>query len=134
MSVDFQIVELANIADSRGNLTFLEAEKHAPFSFKRVYYIHGLTPDAVRGGHAHLELNQLMIAINGSFEITLDSGKAQTTIILDSPHKALWIKPMTWRDLTNFSDGAICLVLASEHYSENDYIRVYEDFLERLHH
>lgn len=125
------ILNLPSIKDARGNLTFIESEISAPFEIRRVYYLHGVPGGAERGGHAHVNLQQLLIAVAGSFDVLLDNGRQQHTITLDDPTKGLLIESMTWRELTNFAPNSVCLVLASEHYTEGDYIRDYEDFTKR---
>jgi hypothetical protein len=126
---DCVIVDLPKIPEPRGNLTFIESNKHIPFDIKRVYYLYDVPGGSVRGGHAHKELYQLLIALSGSFDVTLDDGQQQTIITLNRPSYGLIISPMIWRELINFSSGAVCLVLASLPYSESDYFRVYNDFL-----
>ena len=108
----------------------VEAGAHSPFAFKRVYYLHGLNAESERGSHAHHALSQLMIAISGEFRVRLTGLTWEATFVLDNPNTALFIPPRTWRDLDQFSSGAICLVLASEIYDEADYIRDYQEFLE----
>jgi dTDP-4-dehydrorhamnose 3,5-epimerase-like enzyme len=124
-----RIIELPKIQDRRGNLTFVEAERHVPFEIKRVYYLYDVPGGAARAAHAHKSLHQLMIAMSGSFDVTLDDGKNKKIFHLNRSYYGIYIPPMTWRDLDNFSSGAVCLVLASDYYDENDYIRNYEDFL-----
>ncbi len=124
-----QIIDLPKISDHRGSLTFIEGSNHIPFNIKRVYYLYGVPSGELRGGHAHFKLQQAVIAISGSFEFILENAKGQKErVSLDSPNKALMISNMTWREMANFSAGAVCLVLASEFYDERDYIRSYEDF------
>jgi hypothetical protein len=125
-----RLVQLTEIAHESGNITVVEEGSHSPFPFKRVYYLHGLQPESERGSHAHLRLRQLMIAISGEFQVSLTGLTWRETFVLDSPNRALVVPPMTWRDLSGFSEGAICLVLASEIYDESDYIRDYQGFLE----
>jgi len=124
-----RIIELPKILDRRGNLTFIEAERHVPFEIKRVYYLYDVPGGAARAAHAHKSLHQLMIAMSGSFDVTLDDGKNKRIFHLNRSYYGIYIPPMMWRDLDNFSSGAVCLVLASDYYHENDYIRNYEDFL-----
>lgn len=125
-----RLVQLTQIAHESGNITVVEQGSHSPFAFKRVYYLHGLQPESERGSHAHHRLRQLMIAISGEFQVSLTGLTWRETFVLDSPNKALVVPPMTWRDLSGFTAGAICLVLASELYDESDYIRDYQEFLE----
>jgi dTDP-4-dehydrorhamnose 3,5-epimerase-like enzyme len=124
-----RLLNLTEIFHDSGDITVVESGKHSSFSFKRVYYLHRLGPESERGSHAHLKLRQLMIAISGKFEVKLSGLNWSETFVLDSPSRALFVPPMTWRDLSGFSEGAICLVLASEVYDEADYIRDYEEFL-----
>jgi dTDP-4-dehydrorhamnose 3,5-epimerase-like enzyme len=126
---DCKIIELTRIQDQRGNLSVVEAERDIPFEIKRVYYLYDIPGGAVRAGHGHKKLHQLMIAMSGAFDVTLDDGTEKRRFHLNRSYFGLYIPPMTWRDLDNFSSGAVCLNLASEHYDESDYIRSYDDFL-----
>lgn len=126
---DCHIVELPKISDPRGNLTFIESGSHIPFSIERIYYLYDVPGGAERGAHAHKELHQLMIAVSGSFNVTLDDGKDKKTFFLNSPHIGLYICPMIWRELHGFSSGSVCMVIASQRYDENDYYRNYGEFL-----
>jgi dTDP-4-dehydrorhamnose 3,5-epimerase-like enzyme len=126
---DCRIIELPKIQDHRGNLTFIEADRHVPFEIKRVYYLYDVPGGAARAAHGHRSLNQLMIAMSGSFDVTLDDGKEKKLFHLNRSYFGLYIPPMMWRDLDNFSSGAVCMVLASDYYDENDYFRNYGDFL-----
>ena len=126
---DCRILELPKINDPRGNLTFVESERNIPFAIKRVYYLYDVPGGATRAGHGHKELHQLMIAISGSFDVNIDDGKCKKQFHLDRSYLGLYIPPMTWRDITNFSSGSVCVVLASDFYEESDYFRHYEDFL-----
>ncbi len=123
------LVNFPRITDPRGNLTFAEAEGHVPFSIKRAYWVYDVPAGESRGGHAHKQLKQMVIAVSGSFTVTLDNGKERETILLNHPWQGLLIDTNTWRTLDDFSSGAVCLVLASEHYEEDDYIYDYDDFL-----
>jgi hypothetical protein len=127
---DCQLVELPKISDPRGNLTFIEGDRHVPFPIKRVYYLYDVPGGADRGGHAHKELHQLIIALAGSFDITLDDGREKKLFHLNRPFRGLHVGPMIWREIGNFSSGAVCLVLASDYYSEADYFRDYQGFLD----
>jgi dTDP-4-dehydrorhamnose 3,5-epimerase-like enzyme len=129
---DCRIIELPKIADPRGNLTFVESQKHIPFDIKRVYYTYDVPGGAERGGHAHKELKQLIIAMSGSFDITLDDGFEKKTFHLNRSYFGLYVPTMVWREIDNFSSGSVCMVLASEFYSEADYYREYEDFLKAV--
>lgn len=126
---DCRIIELPKIQDQRGNLTFIEADRHVPFEIKRVYYLYDVPGGAARAAHGHRSLHQLMIAMSGSFDVTLDDGKEKKLFHLNRSYFGLYIPPMMWRDLDNFSSGAVCMVLASDYYDENDYFRNYDNFL-----
>lgn len=123
------LVELPKITDARGNLTFLEADRHVPFEFRRIYYLYDVPAGESRGGHAHRQLEQLVIAASGSFDVVLDDGRERKTFTLDHPHQGLYVSHLIWRELEAFSPGAVCLVLASEYYDEDDYIRDFQEFL-----
>ena len=126
---DCKLIELPKIQDHRGNLTFLEGGRHVPFDIKRVYYLYDVPGGAARAAHGHKALHQLMIAMSGSFDITLDDGREKKVFHLNRSYNGLYIPPMMWRDLDNFSSGAVCMVLASEYYDENDYYRDYHEFM-----
>jgi dTDP-4-dehydrorhamnose 3,5-epimerase-like enzyme len=125
-----RVVELPKIQDQRGNLTFIEGGRHVPFDLKRVYYLYDVPGGAERGGHAHKGLHQLIIAMSGSFDVLLDDGNDKKIFHLNRSYNALYICPMIWRELDNFSSGSVCTVLASDYYDEADYYRNYVDFLE----
>lgn len=122
-------LDLPKIVDHRGNLSFIESSRHIPFDIRRVYYLYDVPGGAVRAGHAHKELHQLVIAISGSFDIHLDDGIRKKTIHLNRSYKGLYICPMIWREIDNFSSGAVCMVLASDYYDEKDYYRNYTEFI-----
>ena len=124
-----RIIDLPRIPDPRGNLTFVEGTRHVPFEIKRAYYLYDVPGGSSRGGHGHKALHQFVIAIAGSFDITLDDGVDAELYSLNRSYYGLYIPPMTWRELDNFSSGAVCLVFASEFYDEADYFRAYDDFL-----
>jgi len=124
-----QIFDLPRINDPRGNLSFIEANRHIPFDIRRVYYLYDVPGGAERGGHAHKALHQLIIAMSGSFDIHLDDGYAKKTIHMNRSYYGLYVCPMIWREIDNFSSGAVCMVLASEYYDELDYYREYNDFI-----
>jgi dTDP-4-dehydrorhamnose 3,5-epimerase-like enzyme len=126
---DCRIIELPKIEDYRGNLTFIEAGRHMPFEIKRVYYLYDIPGGATRAAHGHRSLHQLMIAMSGSFDVILDDGKEKKLFHLNRSYYGLYIPPMMWRDLDNFSSGAVCMVLASDYYDESDYFRSYDNFL-----
>lgn len=133
MSIEFcKVMDLPKITDPRGNLTFIEGGKHVPFNIKRVYYLYDVPGGAERGGHAHKELNQLIIAMSGSFDVVLDDGKNKKRIHLNRSYQGLYVCPMMWRELDNFSSGAVCMVLASNCYDESDYYREYGAFVQSL--
>jgi dTDP-4-dehydrorhamnose 3,5-epimerase-like enzyme len=124
-----RIIDLPKVEDPRGNLTFIESGEHVPFDIKRVYYLYDVPGGAHRGGHAHKDLHQLLIAMSGSFDILLNDGKTQFKYHLNRSYYGLYIPPMTWREIDNFSSGSVCMVLASEHFSEADYYRDFSEFL-----
>ena len=122
-------IELPKVENSCGNLTFIEAERHVPFEIRRVYYLYDVPGGSQRGGHAHKELEQLIIAISGSFDIHLDDGVSRRTIHLNHSFQGFYICRMIWREIDNFSSGAVCMVLASLPFDENDYYRDYNVFV-----
>ena len=133
MSIDrCHVRDLPRITDVRGNLSYIEGPSLVPFDIRRIYYLYDVPGGADRGAHAHKALHQLVIALSGAFDIVLDDGKDRKSIRLDRAYKSLYICPMIWRTLNNFSSGAVCLVLASERYDEADYIRDYDDFLKAV--
>jgi len=123
------VLTLPKIHNRAGNITALNNSMDLPFDIHRVYYLYDIPGGVLRGGHAHKELQQLIIAVSGSFDIILDDGLNKKTVFLNRPYYGLHIIPGIWRELNNFSSGAICLVMASLEYDEKDYIRAYEDFL-----
>ncbi|SOZ98483.1 TDP-4-oxo-6-deoxy-alpha-D-glucose-3, 4-oxoisomerase [Cupriavidus taiwanensis] len=123
------IVDLPRISDPRGNLTFIEGERHIPFNVERVYYLYDVPSGEMRAGHAHHRLQQLLIAVSGSFDLVLDNGFERRTITCNRPSQGVLMRSMVWRELNNFSAGSVCLVLASMPYEESDYIRDYDQFL-----
>ena len=126
---NIRFIELSQIKDKRGDLTFVEGGKHLPFNIARVYYLYNVPVDAERGGHAHKELEQVVFALSGSFRMKIDDGKTKSEHWLRDPRKGLYIKNMIWREMDSFSQGAVCMVLASHWYDEVDYYRNYNDFL-----
>lgn len=128
---DCKLVALPKLSDDRGSLSFVEARQHVPFAFERIYYLYDIPESSARGAHAHKKLEQLMIAISGSFCVELDDGFTKKSVSLSRPDQGLYICPMIWRDLTSFSEGAVCMVIASQKYDETDYFRNYEEFIEK---
>jgi dTDP-4-dehydrorhamnose 3,5-epimerase-like enzyme len=122
-------IELPKIHNRAGNLTALNNLTDIPFTVRRIYYTFDIPGGSVRGGHAHKDLRQLIVAASGSFDVILDDGKSKKTISLNRPYNGLLIVPGIWRELVNFSSGAICLVLASQKYDKSDYIREYQEFV-----
>lgn len=129
---DCRIIELPKITDVRGNLTFVESRRHIPFEIKRVYYLYDVPGGSHRAGHAHKELHQFFVAMSGSFDIGLDDGREKRKIHLARSYYGLFVPPMIWRDLDNFSSGSVCMVLASDFFDEADYYRDYEQFCEAV--
>jgi dTDP-4-dehydrorhamnose 3,5-epimerase-like enzyme len=126
---DCRIIDLPKISDPRGNLTFIEGGRHIPFDIRRVYYLYDVPGGAERGGHAHRDLHQLLVAMSGSFDIVLDDGAKKVRYHLNRSYYGLYVSPMIWREMDNFSSGAVCLALASNLYDESDYFRDYSEFL-----
>ena len=126
---DCQVIELPKNYNRSGNLTSITANVDVPFDIKRIYYLYDVPGGETRGAHAHLELEQLIVAASGSFDVVLNDGNETITVSLNRPYYGLYIKAGIWRDLINFSSGSVLLVLASMKYCEADYIRDYEDFL-----
>ena len=127
-----RIIELPKITDPRGNLTVAEAFINVPFDIRRAYRVYDVPGGESRGGHAHKRLRQLVIAMSGSFTVTLDNGHEQQKYLLNHPWEGLLIETETWRTLDDFSSGAVCLVLASEPFEEDDYIYDYDEFLKYI--
>ena len=126
---DCEVIELLQIHDRRGNLTFIEGGQHVPFDIKRAYFLYDVPGGAERGGHAHRELQQLIIAMSGSFDVILDDGYQKQRFHLNRSYQGLYVHTLIWRELDNFSSGSVCMVLASNQYDEMDYYRNYDDFL-----
>ena len=127
-----EFIDFPALGDERGSLVALEAEKSVPFAIKRVYYIFGTKNGVARGFHGHKKLQQIAICITGKCRMILDDGKERSEAWLDSPNKGLVIGDLVWREMHDFSEDCVLLVLASEHYDESDYIRDYNEFLEAL--
>ena len=126
---DCRLIELPKITDPRGNLTFVEGGNHIPFDIHRVYYLYDVPGGAERGGHAHKELHQLIIAMSGSFDVVVDDGNNKKRVHLNRSYNGLYICPMIWRELDNFSSGSVCMVLASNKYDEEDYFRNHAQYM-----
>lgn len=125
---DCRILEMPKIADARGNLTFIESGRQIPFEFKRIYYLYDVPGGSDRGAHAHKSLHQFFVAISGSFDITLNDGAEEKKYHLNRSYFGLYVCPMMWRYLDNFSSGSVCMVLASEFYDPSDYIHDWDMF------
>jgi len=123
-----RIIELPKFTDVRGNLSFIESNRHVPFEIQRVFYLYDVPGGESRAGHALLTCYQFLIAITGSFEVVIDNGIDQQVFLLNRAYQGLLIPPMFWRELRNFSTGSVCLVLASQPFDEENYIRDYEDY------
>ena len=124
-----RLIDLPKIQDPRGNLSVIESNVHVPFDIERVYYLYDVPGGSERGGHAHKELRQLIIAMSGSFDVLLDDGRHRRRVHLARSHYGLYVCPMIWRELDNFSSGSVCMVLASTKYEEADYYRDYPEFM-----
>ena len=129
MLIDCHIIDLRKISDPRGNLTPVESFIDVPFQIERVYYLYDVPGGSDRGGHAHKELHQFIFAMSGSFDVVLDDGKEKKRVHMNRSYNGLYICPMIWRELDNFSSGAVCMVLASTKYTEEDYLRNYAEFM-----
>lgn len=129
---DCKLIDLPKIADPRGNLTFVEGNNHIPFDIRRVYYLYDVPGGSERGGHAHKALHEFIIAMSGSFDVVLYDGRENKRFHLNRSYNGLYVCPMIWRELDNFSSGSVCLVLASNLYDEADYYRNYNDYLSYL--
>jgi hypothetical protein len=127
-----RLIELPKISDPRGNLTFIEGGRHVPFEIRRAYYLYDVPGGAERGGHAHKALHQLIVAMSGSFDVVLDDGTTKSRFHLNRSYYGLYVCPMIWRELDNFSSGSVCMVLASNLYDENDYYRDYQEYVSAL--
>ena len=128
-----RIIELPKISDPRGNLTFIESGLLVPFEIRRVYHLYDVPGGERRGGHAHRELEQFIVAASGSFDVVLDDGFRTKRFFLNRSYYGLYLPRMVWREMENFSSGSVCLVLASEHYDESDYYRDHDQFLRAVH-
>lgn len=124
-----QLVDVPKILDERGNLSFIEELNHIPFQIKRIYWIYDVPGGEVRGGHAYKTLHEFIVALSGSFDVVLDDGKTKKTYSLNRSYYGLYVPNMVWRSIENFSTNSLCMILASEKYDENDYVRDYEEFI-----
>ena len=127
-----KIIDLPKITDPRGNLTFIEGARHVPFDIKRVYYLYDVPGGAERGGHAHKNLHEFIIALSGSFDVILNDGTEKKRFHLNRSYYGLYVCPMVWRELDNFSSASVCMVLASAPFDESDYYRDYDKFAQEL--
>ncbi|WP_026977885.1 sugar 3,4-ketoisomerase [Flavobacterium tegetincola] len=125
--MNISLISIPKIEEPRGNLSVIECDI-LPFEMKRVYYLYDVPSGAERGGHAHKNLKQFLLALSGSFDVVLNDGREKRSITLNKPNEGLLINPGIWRELNNFSSGSVCLVIASAVFDENDYIREFEDF------
>jgi len=123
-----RLLDLPIVHEPRGNLTFIESRRHIGFQIERVYYLYDVPGGAERGGHAHKELHQFIVAMSGSFDVVVDDGRVRDRCHLNRSYRGLYLPPMIWRELDNFSSGSVCLVLASAHFDEADYLRDYDEF------
>lgn len=124
-----RLIEVPKISDPRGNLTFIEGGRHIPFEIKRIYYLYDVPGGATRAGHAHKALQQFLIAMSGSFDVMVDDGYKRRTFHLNRSYYGLYLPPLIWREMDNFSSGSVCLALASDFFDEADYYRDYQEFL-----
>ena len=129
---DCRIIDLPKVADPRGNLTFLEGTKHIPFDIKRVFYLYDVPGGADRGGHALKSCEQFLIAMSGSFDVVIYDGKEKQRIHMNRSYNGLYLPPMIWREMDNFSSGSVCLALASQPYNEAEYYRDYKGYIQAL--
>ena len=124
-----KVIDFPVVHDHRGNLTFVEGQVHIPFEIERVYYLYDVPGGAKRGGHAHKELEQVIVAMSGSFDVVLNDGDEEKRVHLNRSYKGLYVPTMIWRELDNFSSGSVCMVLASNRFTEEDYLRDYQEYL-----
>lgn len=123
---------MPRVADPQGDLAFAEAENHVPFPIARVFYVYDIPVDAKRGGHAHLELEQVVFCLSGALEMVIDDSDSRWTYRLDDPHRGLYLPPMVWHDIGAFAEGTVYMVLASAEFDKADYIRDYDEFLSSM--
>ena len=126
---DCSLIDLPRVNDPRGNLTFIEGGRHVPFDLKRIFYLYDVPGGAMRAGHALKRCHQFIVATSGSFDVVLDDGAERKRFQLNRSYYGLYVPPLVWREIDNFSSNSVCVVLASETYDESDYYRDYEDFL-----
>ena len=126
---DCRVIELPRVRDQRGNLTFVESGRHVPFVLRRVFYLYDVPGDSTRAGHALRTCEQLLVAVSGAFDAVLDDGATRRRFHLNRAYQGLYVPPLIWRELDNFSSSSVCLVLASEPYDESGYLREYDGFL-----
>lgn len=124
-----RLFDLPKMSDPRGNLTFLETNRHVPFDIKRIYYLYDVPGGESRGGHAHRQVEEFIIAASGSFDVVLNDGSSEERFCLSRPYIGLYVANMVWRALDSFSSGSVCLVVASEFFEEDDYIRDFDEFM-----
>jgi oxalate decarboxylase/phosphoglucose isomerase-like protein (cupin superfamily) len=127
-----ELLQFPKISDPRGNLTFIEAERHVPFAVKRVFYLYDVPTGESRGAHAHKQLHQVLVCLAGSFDVLIDDGLSKDRIHLNRPWLGLHIPPLIWGAEVNFDPGSVCMVLASDHYHESDYLRDYDEYLQAV--
>lgn len=132
MTTTHRLLDLPVMPDHRGNLTFVEGKRHIPFEIRRVFYLYDVPAGESRAGHALRDIEQVLVAVSGSFDVVLDYGEAETRVTLNRPYTGLYLPSLVWRELENFSSGSVCLVFASEPYSESSYYRDYGEFKEAL--
>ena len=132
MSARHQLLDLPVRPDHRGNLTFVEGGRHIPFEIRRVFYLYDVPAGESRAGHALKDIEQVLVAVSGSFDVVLDYGDEQTRVTLNRPYMGLYLPSLVWRELENFSSGSVCLVFASDYYSEQSYYREHDAFLAAL--
>ena len=125
-------IEVPTVRDARGDLSFIEGGSDVPFEIKRVYYLYNVPTGSERGGHAHRKLEQVIFAISGSCRVTVNDGRSQSDFLLNNPRQGLHIGQLIWRTIDSFSQGCVCMVIASQPYDEDDYYRSYEDFLKEV--
>jgi hypothetical protein len=130
--LEWRMIDLPKVTDPRGNLTFIESEKHIPFEIRRIFYLYDVPGGAWRAGHALKTCHQFIIAALGSFDVILDNGFQRKHFQLNRSYYGLYVPPLIWREIDNFSSGSVCLVLASEYYSEGDYYRNYQEFIQAV--